>query len=526
MSQSQQKEITDYCVNVLKWTRDQVQVYGPQCSWDKEKMIKTYNSFLPDNLQGRPQAQIIDQEAPNQLEIDEDEQLQQALIASQFEQDNIPIRDRLKHDYYPVGIQNLGNTCYFNCLLQIVFYNPKLVEEILQYKSQENNPPGENLQHLSQNFMIQLQHVIAQQMLWNQKYLKPILFYEATAKFEKQKPNQKVVSNNEFRDLSEYFTFFMELIDQSLSRNFNKLNDEINFFYNQQLEMQYIIKQDKQPQLQWHVGIQHKQIYSFLYKEIIENKTQIKELPRNLIFTIGRTDHQNKKIEDEFHFPQELYLDFVLGNQQATEHVQKYINQQYQTYKVHQQIKKQVDAFEKVINYYESLPTFDTFILNSLKFEHKQKIQEMKQYFPLNYHLLNQELEKSSKHLYQLAQIVIHTGSINQGHYYLYQYNFHMKKWFKYNDSVVLIQTEQEIMSDSIRQGNILIYINQEQKKKVVQYQQQLYDIETIRKIRGDQLLKQDNHQYDYLSMIPNHIGKEVIQSNTTFQNQYNEINK
>ncbi|CAD8098210.1 unnamed protein product [Paramecium primaurelia] len=531
MSIQTKKEIIDYFVQDLGWARNQVEDLGFQCQWNKNKMLEIYKNFYPSDqnlggLNSQNQFALSEQEVINQFGNDDQDQLQQALIASQCLQDNTPIIDRKKYDDYPVGIQNLGNTCYFNCLLQIIFYNPNLVQQILQYKIAETNQTQENLKQLSDNFMTQFQYVIAKQMLWNQKYLKPSEFYEATTKFEMIKPNYKVVSIQEYRDLSEYLTSFMELIDQCLSKNFNKLNDQINIFYSEELEKQYIIKQEKQHQLQFHVGIQHKQIYHFLYKEIIENKNYIKELPHNLIFVISRTDNFNKKIEDDFYFPQDLYLDFVLGNQQAIQHVQNYINQQLNTQNLYQQLKKQADAFERVVNYYESLPTFDTFILNSLKLEQKLKIQEMKQQFPSNYHLLNQELQQGSKNLYKLAQIVAHKGSISQGHYYLYQYNFHLKKWFKYNDSTVLMQTEQEIIADSLKQGNILIYISQEQKKKVEYYQKQLHEIDIIRKSRGLELLNHNNIQYDFLQKIPIKICKEVIASNEKFLDQYKEAIK
>ena len=44
---------------------------------------------------------------------------------------------RERHSGTPVGIKNIGNTCYFNALIQIYFHFNKFPEVILKHKTTE-----------------------------------------------------------------------------------------------------------------------------------------------------------------------------------------------------------------------------------------------------------------------------------------------------------------------------------------------------------------------------------------------------
>lgn len=50
---------------------------------------------------------------------------------------------RKRKDHTPCGLKNVGNTCYFNSLLQTYFFNRSFVSTILKYKApamvDENN---------------------------------------------------------------------------------------------------------------------------------------------------------------------------------------------------------------------------------------------------------------------------------------------------------------------------------------------------------------------------------------------------
>jgi ubiquitin carboxyl-terminal hydrolase 25/28 len=49
-----------------------------------------------------------------------------------------PIEERIRKDDQAVGLRNIGNTCYFNSLLQIYYSLPSFVEKILQFRDVEN----------------------------------------------------------------------------------------------------------------------------------------------------------------------------------------------------------------------------------------------------------------------------------------------------------------------------------------------------------------------------------------------------
>jgi len=54
----------------------------------------------------------------------------------QYDQTYEPLApdQRLRDDDLPCGLRNIGNTCYFNSLLQVYYNMPKFVRAIMQFE--------------------------------------------------------------------------------------------------------------------------------------------------------------------------------------------------------------------------------------------------------------------------------------------------------------------------------------------------------------------------------------------------------
>ena len=51
------------------------------------------------------------------------------------ENEPIPMNERYRDNGMPSGIKNIGNTCYFSSLMQVMFFLPNFTEKILSFNT-------------------------------------------------------------------------------------------------------------------------------------------------------------------------------------------------------------------------------------------------------------------------------------------------------------------------------------------------------------------------------------------------------
>jgi ubiquitin carboxyl-terminal hydrolase 25 len=71
----------------------------------------------------------------------EDPEIQRAMLDSIKQQNSHGVfqstftaEERKRVNGFPVGLQNVGNTCYFNSLMQTYFYMPEFVKQVLDFQ--------------------------------------------------------------------------------------------------------------------------------------------------------------------------------------------------------------------------------------------------------------------------------------------------------------------------------------------------------------------------------------------------------
>lgn len=108
---------------------------------------------------------------------EEDVEIQRIMLASIQQQNQHGVfqstftaEERKRIEGYPVGLQNVGNTCYFNSLMQAYFYMPEFVQKVLEFKvPNEINPKEKN----QMKFIQCIQMMFARMIKGNQKFVDP-----------------------------------------------------------------------------------------------------------------------------------------------------------------------------------------------------------------------------------------------------------------------------------------------------------------------------------------------------------------
>jgi ubiquitin carboxyl-terminal hydrolase 25/28 len=157
----------------------------------------------------------------------EDIELNKAIELSMKSQDIIPDLEnpekKLRKDGIPVGLRNVGNTCYFNCLLQIYFMLPQFVKRIMGYKHEEykevqskrakkeEEKKEEIRKKVSLDLAMNLQKLFSHLIYSNRRYVEPTAVLKALVD-----DYGNPISIGDQKDAGEFNITFLERINEVL----------------------------------------------------------------------------------------------------------------------------------------------------------------------------------------------------------------------------------------------------------------------------------------------------------------------
>ncbi|CAD8077733.1 unnamed protein product [Paramecium sonneborni] len=422
-----------------------------------------------------------------------------------------------RNSQLPVGLINGGNICYFNSLLQLMLRNPIFVKIIFNYQVQFCNDKFDN-------FLNSLQKLFANLLLSNS------VCYDASEvlqfMFWNQQDLELIGKQQDFRELCE---LFLQRVDQSLMEKRNSpyqsqpILESDFFFKNQILQKQFLLSDNFQKNILFiPADLNFTSIYNTLFNGFGQQQKELK-IPENLFFSISRYSFNRNtqnvvKLTSDFTIHTEIYIDFIL----------KYIpevNQLFQNFNDsknysiesnldYQQFQKQIDSFQDVIKYYQTIQNHNmiqqlTSDLNLLKIQDSSQFSKKER----NYRWLHQQLSQFCFQKYYLHSIVVHLGNANKGHYFIYIYNFSKQKWFSYNDAIVEQVLEDDVLKISKNNGYIVTYIS-EQQRQAIKQQEEIIDI-----IQQNNLSYELYETLELQQMIPFNLFQEIYSHNLNLIN-------
>jgi ubiquitin carboxyl-terminal hydrolase 25/28 len=318
----------------------------------------------------------------------------------------------------PVGLKNIGNTCYFNSLIQTYFMIPSLVEEILKYSTHPSHQ-SEELENKTKKASISLvealKSLFGHMILSNRKYIDPSKVLSSLVD-----DFGNIIRVGEQKDVGEFHLILVARIEEGLrtsgpaepsddshegspikrSETANFVGLKVNeksimskLFYGKQRE--YLSAQGTSAPVvnevvfgQIILDVEEKDLYSAwdasYFSEIedylLENHQTTKAsqeiwpetFPGVLLFQIQRVKYDRVasstvKINSKFSFPLEIYPDrFLKANRELSLELR---NEMLALKAKARFIEAQIEKFS---NYKESGISLEIVIENTLNFLQKQ----------------------------------------------------------------------------------------------------------------------------------------------------------
>ncbi|CAD8189094.1 unnamed protein product [Paramecium pentaurelia] len=452
----------------------------------------------------------------------------------------------------PVGLKNLGNTCYMNAMLQSLFNVLPFRKFILELDLKDN-------QSLAYNFLLQLQLLFLMLQESNQSYITPYNLFEALQKFKPSAMFIRGVQN----DFNELQNSFLDAIEQALKEeNFEEEKKKFcEMFYGEAKEILSYKENDKEiikfndttfgsisieaADKDLEKGFINTRILIIdEYETDNKEKTKAKidqnivQAPFLISFYINRVYYDPKqkqvcKNNTQFNFNSSLNINqFKTINQgqknlelQKLDEEEQRILDQLKSFgdtkeEIEENFNKVIKLFKRNEGQIDNLVTIDGFCIcdentanpNIIPSDQMLfQLQSYKEKMMKTVQLLTDQLEriqeqkkkilKSDQNMYLLTSVLMHDGSANSGHYYCYVLDKKdLTTWWKCNDSTVTKVDFAQVYKDASGSNRVnsnvsgLIY-EQEQWLKVdkIQINQKLLSF--IQEDKEKQLIAQDEQK-------------------------------
>lgn len=129
---------------------------------------------------------------------------------------------RKRQDCTPCGLKNVGNTCYFNSLLQTYFFNNEFVKRVLKFIPPGDVDASNKRLKTSIDLVVNLQCLFVSLIGSDKKYVDPTNVVKSICD---DFGNHLPIGDQ--KDVGEFNHFFLSRIEEGLQTNQNKNNSRI-----------------------------------------------------------------------------------------------------------------------------------------------------------------------------------------------------------------------------------------------------------------------------------------------------------
>ncbi|CAD8083486.1 unnamed protein product [Paramecium primaurelia] len=467
-------------------------------------------------------------------------------------------------DRIPCRLKNIGNTCYFNSLLQTYFFNSQFVKTIITFQPQQQGKQNKSIQ-----LVLNLQNLFIKMIGSDQKYADPSEVVKSICD-----DFGNVLPIGDQQDVGEFNHYFLSRIGEGLAQIERKsknivdsqiytsssifkqkssiINEEdiVSQLFLCKIFHQFQFEQGGYQQIRESTelfnfipldlkdGNLYDSFDSFVVNNIDDFKNDFNEIvqavkynwiqspPQKLSFQIQRVTYCKQKNElikqnDEFTFDEEIYLDrFLIENRE------KYLNIRNQNKELKIKQKKIQLSQQQLTKFNDGKDLQDVIVdviqflqmqnklFNNLQLK-KQSLQKLIDELEIK---IQSNYNDLKKHKYLLQSILIHDGQANSGHFYTYIKDFGFDKWFKFNDMNVNVETKQKVFQDAFGMQNginayLLIYNRLDIVKQELQSQMRTYRISSENQYLND----------IYGSYLNQKQKEQLVKENKLFLNEINQ---
>ncbi|XP_011404322.2 PREDICTED: ubiquitin carboxyl-terminal hydrolase 28-like isoform X1 [Amphimedon queenslandica] len=228
--------------------------------------------------------------------------------------------ERKKIEGFPLGLKNIGNTCWFSAVIQSLFNIPAFRDSILHFNFKTSDQTEEDLPHCVL-FVLELQKLFALLLESHQRYIDPKQAIDLlNASF------QTLGGNHMQQDVSEFKHKLLEWIEDAFNYQDKTKNNPIIELFTGECVTEGKINETSfvnrsqfgafPVQIEGHAHL-HDSLEAATVNTEMEQETWFTHLPPVLVLELSRFKYnqltgQAEKIHDSLSFDKTLYLDRYL----------------------------------------------------------------------------------------------------------------------------------------------------------------------------------------------------------------------